>query len=542
MDKIKTKISFILFILSSCYLPVFFLTTLPCHADWAERTLESMSVREKVGQLFVVPACQLGQADHLEDLYRMVGTYHIGGILLKQGTIDGQIKLIEILQERSPTPLLCVQDAEWGLSMRLTDAIRFPRNLTLGAIQDPTLIYALGKEIGRQCRISGIHFNCSPVADVSSNPRNPIIHTRSFGDDPNHVALYATQMMLGIQSEGVIACGKHFPGHGDTSVDSHYDLPIVLHDRKRLEEVEWVPFQSLIENGVGALMSAHLFVPALESRPQLPATFSASVLECAHHMGFEGLWITDALNMKAIARYFSPQETALLAHEAGNDLLLYGDHIAPNIDEILRVQIPAAIEALVAHYSVVGAALAPLDAHVLKILKAKQDVCFPRRIGCIRYANQEEMTLELKRKLFEAAITEVHAEPGLLPLQREGKVAVVSIGALQPFIDELSKECVVDAFDLERLDFEGYSHVVLALSGIYPWEKHLGELEALQAIKAKHPQVIAVMFDSPYCAQELAFCDALILAYENDPDAQSAAAKVLLGKLPPLGRLPVESR
>ncbi|MBY0528924.1 MAG: hypothetical protein K2P51_01900 [Rhabdochlamydiaceae bacterium] len=539
MDRIKTEISFILFILSSFYWPLFFISPIPCHADWAERTLESMTLKEKVGQLFLVPACQLRDADHLEDLYRMIDTYHIGGILLKQGTIDGQVKLIEILQERSSLPLLCVQDAEWGLSMRLTDAIRFPKNLTLGAIDDPHLIYALGKEIGRQCRNAGVHLNCSPVADVNSNPHNQIIHMRSFSDDPKRVALYATQMMLGIQSEGVIACGKHFPGHGDTSVDSHDDLPAVLHDRRRLEEVEWVPFQSLIHNGVGALMSAHLFVPELEPCSRVPATFSRSVLGYAKRMGFEGLCITDALNMKAVARYFSPEQAALLAHFAGNDLLLYGDHIAPSIDEILRVQVPAAIEALIAHYSEAGALLARLDAHVLKILKAKQEVCFPRRIGCIRYANQEEMTRDLKRKLYEAALTEVHAAPGLLPLQTAEKLAVVSIGYMQPFIDELSKDYIVDTVDLETLDFDGYSHVILALSGIYPWEKHLEELEALKAIKKKHPRVIAVVFDSPYCAQELAFSDALILAYEDDLDAQSAAAQVLQGKLPPLGRLPI---
>ena len=197
-------------------------------------SLESMTLEQKIGQMFIIPACELRGDDHFEDLRRLIQQGWVGGILMKQGTAEGQRNLIERLQKLSSVPLLCVQDGEWGVAMRLTDVLSFPRNLTLGAVQDLALLYQLGQEIGKQCKLVGAHLNLAPVVDVNCNPRNPIIHMRSFGEDPLQVAKRGEQIMRGIQSVGVMACAKHFPGHGDTATDSHVNLPIIDHDQKSI--------------------------------------------------------------------------------------------------------------------------------------------------------------------------------------------------------------------------------------------------------------------------------------------------------------------
>src|SRR5579872_4641816 len=213
------------------------------YGDWAESRLKEMTLEEKIGQLFIMPACQLRGEDHRRDLYRLITTYHIGGIILKQGTAQGQRLLINSLQAHAKIPLLAVQDAEWGLRMRLSDTLGFPKNLTLGAITDSKWIYQLGKEIGRQSKLVGVQINLAPCIDINSNPQNPIIHMRSFGEEPARVANHALALMHGMQSEGVAACAKHFPGHGDTSIDSHCALPLIPHALTRIEAVEFFPFR-----------------------------------------------------------------------------------------------------------------------------------------------------------------------------------------------------------------------------------------------------------------------------------------------------------
>ncbi len=549
--------------------------------------LTSTCFADKIGQLFIVPACPLRGEDHRQDLEKLIQEQKIGGIILKQGTVQSQLELIAHLQNFSETPLLCVQDGEWGVSMRLSDAIAFPKNLTLGAVQDLSLLFQLGKEIGRQCLLAGAHLNLAPVADVNCNPHNPIIHMRSFGEDPHQVAIRSYLVMAGMQSMGVMACAKHFPGHGDTSVDSHAELPAILHDRKRLESVELFPFRFLIDNGVKAVMSAHLFVEALSEEPFLPATFSKKIVTelLQNEYGFNGLVITDALNMKALSKKYSPDQTAIKAFLAGHDLLLYGDHIAPNIDQLLRVDIPQAIAAM---RSAVEAGEIPeawIDERVEKILKCKEELrrvevideeiyrarlgcanfdwlrlcqidppCSPcysamvslvraasLRFGCVslsqnshnlsgRGINSPE-AFALKKQLFREAMTLVRNE-GLLPLKRK-KLALIEWGSSPFFAEQIGGDrfSVNDAELMEKV--KNYECLVLALAKLPEdpaiWDK-LSKLGV---------PIAAVVFGSPYRLAQLPLFEAILVAYENEKEAQEAAADVLMGGRLPKGRLPV---
>lgn len=379
-----------------------FLFPLVLFAKWAEKTLSEMTLEQKVGQLFVLPGCPIRGEDHWADWERLLDELHIGGVLATQADSQSQIHFLNALQKRSKLPLLVAADDEWGLGMRMSDAIAFPKNGLIGElllegkeilrsdkgrqvpcrnqidssalelpVQNRELLYELGQEIGRQARRVGVHLNLAPVADVNNNPKNPVIGLRSFGDDPKMVSECVVKVIEGMQSENTLACVKHFPGHGDTEVDSHWVLPILEHSWQRLEEIELAPFQKAIEKGVDVVMVGHLLVPVIDAK--WPATLSFA---CVHSllkekMGFSGLIITDALNMQALGRY-SPEEIAFLARKAGCDLLLYGWDPPPMIDWIMRDHIFRAHRALVEAYRQGELKIEELDRSVLKILQAKE--------------------------------------------------------------------------------------------------------------------------------------------------------------------------
>lgn len=474
--------------------------------DWAETTLSKMSVEEKIGQLFIIPACPLRGDEHLADLAGLIIQKQIGGLILKQGTPEGQVALINRLQSLSDLPLLCLQDAEWGLNMRLEGTVRFPKNLTLGAIQDNHLLYDLGKEIGRQCKQVGAHINLAPVVDVNTDPKNPIIHRRSFGDDPKEVAARGLLVMQGMQESGILACAKHFPGHGAVSVDSHVDLPMA-------QELQLYPFQQMIQGGVSAILTAHLLGPGFDG----PATFSKQLIS-GELKDFKGLVITDALNMQALARYFSVQEIALNAFLAGHDLLLYGDHIAPNIDQILRQDLPQAISALTAAFHQGIFSESELDEHVLKILKVKERLNLhqERMVPPPTELHTKE-ALALKRELYRRAITLIRNEQGLVPLPKDTPIMLLQTREHPYFTETLSRHVVIcDQAEI----------VVLATDEQIP--------EPLV-----NKKMIRVHFGSPYTLDP-SDAAAILLAYEDDQEAQIAAANALSGTLEPIGILPVK--
>ena len=305
---------------------------------WADSVFASLSEEERIAQLFMVAAYSNKDELHKQQITDLVEQYKIGGVMFLQGGPVRQAKLTNHLQAHAKVPLMIAIDAEWGVAMRLDSALRFPWQMTLGASEDTNLIYEMGVEVARQCKLLGIHINFAPVVDVNSNPKNPIINNRSFGEDPEKVGEMGVAYMKGMQDNHVLACAKHFPGHGDTDADSHKTLPVVKHLRYRLEEVELVPFKKLINNGLGSVMVAHLNIPILDNTENLAATLSPKVVNglLKQEMGFTGLAITDALNMKGVSQFYAPGIVDVKALLAGNDVLLFSADVPKAIEEIKK--------------------------------------------------------------------------------------------------------------------------------------------------------------------------------------------------------------
>jgi len=231
---------------------------------WIENQMRSMSAKERIGQLFMVAAYSEKDKAHINEVNRMIQDYNIGGLIFFKGNPTKQAEQTNAYQAKAKVPLLVAIDGEWGLSMRLSDTPKYPRQLMLGAIQDNTLIYDMGKDIAEQCKRMGIHINLAPVVDVNNNPNNPVIGDRSFGEDRKNVAEKSVAYMQGMEMNGVMACAKHFPGHGDTDQDSHHTLPSIPHDVSRLDSIELYPFKEMIKHGISGIMIAHLALPALD--------------------------------------------------------------------------------------------------------------------------------------------------------------------------------------------------------------------------------------------------------------------------------------
>ena len=303
---------------------------------WADSIMSQMSNQQKIAQLFMVAAYSNKGKEHKKQITDLITSYNIGGLMFLQGGPVRQAKLTNYYQSISETPLMIAIDAEWGVSMRLDSSLRFPWQMTLGAIQDSNFIYNMGVEVARQCKLLGININFAPVVDVNSNPDNPIINNRSFGEDPNKVASFGLAYMKGMQDNNVLACAKHFPGHGDTDTDSHKTLPVLNHNLVRLHKIELLPFRRLINNGLGSVMAAHLHVPSLDDRQNIPTSLSEKVITnlLQDELGFTGLVITDALNMKGVTKFYEPGLLDLKALLAGNDVLLFSADVPKAIQEI----------------------------------------------------------------------------------------------------------------------------------------------------------------------------------------------------------------
>ncbi|MCK4934241.1 MAG: hypothetical protein KAR79_01515 [Simkaniaceae bacterium] len=443
--------------------------------------VDHMSVEEKIGQLFIIPLSPK------HDPYDVIEKYHIGGVILKGDDLIAQMKCLQALQKTVKIPLLCCVDAENGLAQRIPGVCQFPKNLTLGAINDCELIYELGKEMGRQCNIIGAHVNFAPVVDVNSNPKNPIIHMRAFGDDPTKVAKFGELIMQGLHDRGVLSACKHFPGHGDVSIDSHIALPIAKLDKNAL-----YPFKHLVEKGVHGVMSAHLALPEISD---LPASLSPKVLQdiLLGEMGFEGLIFSDALNMKALSKHFSDEEIAVLAFDAGTSCLLYGDHIAPNIEKILHESLPKAFFALKNAFISGRLSLKTLDQRVLKILEKKKMQATIIDPETIYDRLNTDDAYQLKKRLYRAAITLYQDPKGLIPI-KDFKTKVI----------------------------------------------HLKDVsEEMEDWIANQKDLVIVLYGSPYLIPKIRGDHTILVAYEDDPACFEAALEVLSGSCLAEGKLPV---
>lgn len=340
------------------YPPPFLDTTTP----WADSVFNSLSLDERIAQLMMVAAFGNKDSKHVAEVEALVRERNIGGLIFFQGGPGRQANLTNRYQAAAKTPLILGMDLEWGLAMRLDSTIRFPRQMTLGALQNDNLIEDMGLEIAREMKRLGVHISFSPVLDVNNNAANPVINDRSFGEDRELVAQKGIAYMRGLQKGGIMATAKHFPGHGDTDTDSHKALPVITHDLKRLEEVELYPFRRLIAEGLSAMMIAHMDVPALDTAVGVPSTLSKPIVTdlLQTKMGFEGLIFTDALNMKGVGSADEPGGIELRALMAGNDMMLFPQDPVKAIERIKQ-----AVDSGVIAQSMI-------DTKCLKILRAKE--------------------------------------------------------------------------------------------------------------------------------------------------------------------------
>ncbi len=460
--------------------------------------VQRMTVEEKVGQLFVIPASPERHDYHLKDLDYLFNQRHVGGIIFKQGSQSSYRAFLSLL----PPSIICLGDAEWGVSMRVTDAVNYPRNLTLGAIQDLSLIERFGHQVGWECRQLGIDINLAPVADINSNPKNPIIGTRSFGDDPERVALLVSTVVKAMQEEGVLACAKHFPGHGDVSVDSHVDLPV-----SKIGSLE--PFRKALD--AGAFLTAHLYIDGEV------VTFSPRLVHdlIRDELHFPGLIITDALNMQAITKYTRPDEAALNALKAGHDLLLYGDHLSEKVDSMLQHDIPAAIDRIVRAVKEGEYPESLLDSHVVRILDVKQKLMQRPQVKPMPLITNKG--LELKQTLYDHAVTLVSNKHLPLNLDKDQDIQLTFVGGEAPMLKQALAPYIKD---------KGL-HVVCVLK----WDE--------EVVRALNPDILIVM-TTPYGLMNLPQPPTLVVGYENDPMAEESVRKVLFGEMEAVGKLPVK--
>jgi beta-glucosidase-like glycosyl hydrolase len=391
---------------------------------WVDSIYNSLSFEEKLGQLFMVAAYSNKDTVHFNAIDKLVKKYKIGGLIFFQGGPGRQAKLTNRFQASSKVPLFIGNDAEWGLSMRLDSTYKYPWNMTLGAVQDMKLIEDLGGQMAKEAKRLGIQFNFAPVLDINTNPNNPIIGNRSFGENKEEVTRRATALMKGIQNQGVFATGKHFPGHGDTETDSHHTLPMVNFTEERINDVELYPYKKMFHYGLASVMVAHLNVPSLEPRENYPTSISYHVVNdiLKEKLKFKGLIFTDALNMKGASNFKKPGEIDLAAFQAGNDIMLFAEDV------------PTAIQMFTQAYNDTLITDQRIEHSVKKILKYKYKAGLnkykPIDLANIAKDINTPYSTGLLYKLYENAITVVKNEQQSLPISNlaKTKIAYVKIG------------------------------------------------------------------------------------------------------------------
>ena len=308
----------------------------PAAQKWVDSVFNSLSNEEKIAQLMVIRAHSNLGPDHVAKVTSDIQKYNVGALCFFQGGPIRQANLTNFYQSIAKTPIMITIDGEWGLGMRLDSVIKFPYQLTIGAINDQRLVYEMGVAVGEQCKRIGVHVNYAPVVDINNNPANPVIGYRSFGEDKNKVAAFGIAYMKGMQDAGIMACAKHFPGHGDVDVDSHLDLPIINKTKQQLDSTELMPFREIINAGIGSVMVAHLSVPVLDSAEHRATSISKNAVTglLRDELGFKGLTFTDALEMKGVAKYFPGGVISVEALVAGNDMLCLPEDVGQTITAV----------------------------------------------------------------------------------------------------------------------------------------------------------------------------------------------------------------
>ena len=510
--------------------------------EWVDKTYNSLSQDEKLGQLFIIALYTNKGEDYITNVRNIVVNEKIGGLILMQDDATREINLVNEFQQKSKVPLMIGMDAEWGLFQRIAAAHKFPWAMTLGAIQDKSLIAEMSAKIAEDCHRMGINWDFAPVVDVNTNPDNPIIGNRSFGSEVENVVKSASAYSDGLQNHQILAAIKHFPGHGDTSTDSHHDLPVVSHDLNRLNSVELAPFKTLMNKGIGGVMVAHLYVPALESGKNIPASVSKNIITglLKEKLGYKGLIITDALNMGAVAKRYKPGELDALAFKAGNDIMLFSDgvkegkrliQLAIDNKEIPQQRVEESVKKIL------------LTKYFLGLHEYQ-----PRNPENINQDLNNESHKKIVQKMYSNALTLLKDEKKLLPLNCKETYYYVPLeeAPYQTFLDQLNLGTTVIIKNANEIStIPANSKVIVGFhkdnSTAYKPYKISDASKKILADLSKNQNVILNVFGSAYALidVDISKVSTVLVSYENNDDSMVATANALNGKTKIWGRLPV---
>lgn len=523
---------------------------------WVDSVFASLTLEQRIAQLLMIEVRTDQNQRYYDRISRLIKEYNPGGIIFFKGGPARQAQLTNSWQRQAQTPIFIAMDAEWGLSMRLDSTISFPRQMTLGAINNERLIYELGLEMGWLCRRMGIHINFAPVVDVNSNPANPVINSRSFGECRYNVARKGIALMVGMQDAGIIANAKHFPGHGDTDSDSHYTLPVLKHTLEEIDSIHLFPFKHLIDQGLLSVMTAHLNIPQLDNRKNIASSLSHKIVTdlLQKEMGFNGLIITDALNMKGVTDYFPSGKLELKALMAGNDILLMPE----DLPQVLKT-IKKAVESNV------------LDEEYLNN-KCRKVLFFKEKAGLhkirpipisnlIRDLNAPRIK-NINQRLAEAAITVIKNDHDLIPLQRLDtlNIAALSIGssAENPFQNMLGNYYPVGMYSINKThtiaeaqqifrQLSPYNLVIISIqnNSMFPGRNYGINQQTIELVNeiARRTNVILNIFANPYSlssfGERVLNAKSIMISYQDGKNFEDASAQIIFGAIPARGRLPV---
>ena len=520
---------------------------------WVDSVFRKLNRHDRIAQLFMIRA-HTDKGKAFEDsVAQVIKRENIGGLVFFQGGPGRQAILTNKYQSLSKVPLLISMDGEWGLGMRLDSTISYPYQMTLGAIQDNNLIYQMGRQVALDFKRLGMHVNFAPDADINNNPKNPVIGYRSFGDNKYNVTAKAGSYMKGLQDNGVLVSLKHFPGHGDTDVDSHYDLPQLPFTRARLDSLEMYPFRELIKLGASGIMIAHMNIPALDNTKNLPSTLSRPIVIgiLKEELGFKGLIFSDAMEMKGVVKFFPGGEADVRGIIAGNDVI----ELSQNSARAIRL-VRSAIRSKRLSWERV-------DESVKKILLAKYWVGLNnlqplKTTNVVPDLNRPE-SLALNQRLADAAVTILNGDSQIRNLDKSKKTAIISMGAtgsntfqtmLKSHFDNsfhfiLAKDASNNDVVNVSKELRGYDQIVIA---IHDTRRRPGAVldysntMKLFIAELANMNSTMVLFANPYTIAGLPGIEAaktIVLNYQNSIEAQKASARIITGSLKATGKLPV---
>ncbi|HAM09331.1 MAG: hypothetical protein A2X05_15345 [Bacteroidetes bacterium GWE2_41_25] len=521
---------------------------------WVDSVLSRLTIDQQIAQTIWIAAWSNRDISHEVEVSDIIRKYGVGGIIFFQGTAAKQAELTNYYQSISKVPLLISMDAEWGVGMRLNDVEKYPYQMTLGAIRNDSLIYQFGSAVASQFKRLGMQINLAPVADININPRNPVINYRSFGEQREKVAAKAISYMNGMQDNGILASAKHFPGHGDTDVDSHEDLPKISHTRSRLDSIEIYPFKRLINEGTGSIMTAHLNLPSLDTSSGLPSTLSSVIIKdlLVKQLGFKGLIITDAMNMKGVTKYFKPGEADAKALQAGNDVIEF----VPDVE--------AAINETKNYIRLNKITPDEISLKCRKILAIKYWSGLSE-YGTVKAENIDEelspaSSRALIRNLYASALTVLTNNQNIIPLKNleNLKIATLAINrtSVSTFQVQAGKYTRSDHFIINPSDSTATSGLLkklagydIVLAGVFGLDQRPNrdfgitpELISFLNKLIESKKSVITWFGNPYGIGKidaLEKADGLILAYQENRDAEELSAQLIFGGIGAKGALPV---